>query len=415
MTTKSETSETTDEGAREVPIVEEDFAGLLKKFKIKPDLAANIAENVSHTGGPNVFEDPLALTKRLTSWSAEIAPAKRKLILEQWFAEKGVEVPLELIEKAGMTTEQIKKSEAEKEKEGQVKYVYDTESRQVRMAKQNEPGGTLEQAKQLKQLAEESEAAGRESPFIPDAAGNLTLNPKARITGIELMAYEMIKKSQERGEPLDPLEAMAQAAEKMKLYREALGGGAGTLPSWLSDPAAFITLIQNITGGREGSDKPSWMTDPVEFIKVIREVSGEGKGDDKVTAEIAVLRKTLDDMREESHKQEIAHLNEQMKVQQEVHQKQMQEIATKIDEMGRPVTGRTEMDILHELATEGIGVIKTEAAGMRGMIKELASGAGLPATKTREEREERKGKYRKALQTDHEIEEIGQRLFFSQS
>ena len=61
-------------GAREVPIVEEDFTTLLQKFKIKGDLAANIAENVSLTGGPKVFEEPELLLKRLTTWSSDILP-----------------------------------------------------------------------------------------------------------------------------------------------------------------------------------------------------------------------------------------------------------------------------------------------------------------------------------------------------
>jgi hypothetical protein len=55
-----------EEHAREVPIVEDDFAALLKKFKIKADLSANIAENISHTGGPSVFEDAEILIKRLS-------------------------------------------------------------------------------------------------------------------------------------------------------------------------------------------------------------------------------------------------------------------------------------------------------------------------------------------------------------
>ena len=37
------------EEAREVPIVEEDFATLLGKFRMKPEVVANIADNISHT------------------------------------------------------------------------------------------------------------------------------------------------------------------------------------------------------------------------------------------------------------------------------------------------------------------------------------------------------------------------------
>jgi len=415
MTSEHEETRQTEGEARTVPIVEEDFATLLGKFKIKDDLAANIAENISHTGGANVFEEPELLTKRLVAWSGEIAPAKRKLVIEQWFAEKGIEVSPALIKKAGMSTDHAKEVE-DGEKDGDVvRYVYDADKKQVRMVKQNEPGGTLDQARQLKEMAEEFDAGGKEPPFIPDEAGNLQLNPNARLTGMDLMAYDMIRKAQERGEPIDPLEAMAQAKEKLKGYQEILGGGSGNTPSWMADPAAFIKVVQDIAGPREGGGKASWMTDPAEFIKVVREISGEGKGDDKATAAIAELRQTIADMREDAQKQEIARLNDKIDAQQQAQLKLIQEIAQKIEEKGRTGSGRTEMDILHAVATEGFAIIRTEAAGMRGVIKELVAGSGLPPSKTAEESEARKDSFRKSLQGDREIEDLGQRLFFNQS
>ncbi|GAH84459.1 unnamed protein product, partial [marine sediment metagenome] len=72
------------EETREVPIVEEDFATLLRKYRIKGDLATNIAEHISHTGGPSVFEKPELLLKGLVAWSSDIAPSKRKLIIGRW-------------------------------------------------------------------------------------------------------------------------------------------------------------------------------------------------------------------------------------------------------------------------------------------------------------------------------------------
>jgi len=82
--------------------------------------------------------------------------------------------------------------------------------------------------------------------------------------------------------------------------------------------------------------------------------------------------------------------------------------------MSHPVTGRTEMDIIHEVASEGISAIKTEAAGMRGLIKDALAGGMLPPQKTPEQRETRKEGYRKALRRDQEIEELGRRLFFGE-
>lgn len=396
--------------AREVPIVEEDFATLLRKFKIKADLATNIAENISHTGGPRVFEDPELLLKRLAAWSSDITPAKRKLIIEQWFAEKGIDIPTKVQETAGMTTEQIAKTEAETKTAGEVRYVWDPETLQIRMAKEGERGGTLAQAKELKKMAEEDEKAGAESPFMQDGEGRWVLNPKARVTGLDFMAVQFMQKAQEKGEPVDPIMAMTQAAEKMKALREGLGVGGGTMPTWMTDPAEFIKMIKTITGGEGEGGKPSWMTDPAEFVKMVRAVGGEGKGDDAVKTELAELRKTIGDLKEERHKQEIAGLQGQILQIQKNQEGQVKEILDKMETLKKPATGKTEMDIISEVASAGVGELK----GLRGDVKEVIMNKGLPPTKTTEQREERKGKYRKALQNDQEIEELGRHLFLNE-
>ncbi|GAH41860.1 unnamed protein product, partial [marine sediment metagenome] len=76
--------------------------------------------------------------------------------------------------------------------------------------------------------------------------------------------------------------------------------------------------------------------------------------------------------------------------------------------------GRTEMDIIHDIATGGIDFLKTELPGMRRDIKDALGSAGLPPQKTAEEREARKQRTKKAIKTDQDIEELGQRLFFPQ-
>ncbi len=126
-----------EEEEREVPIIEEDFATLLKQFRIKAGLAAYIAKNVSHTGGSKVFEKPELLFKRLTAWSSDIPPGMRKNIIEQWFAEKGIDISPEVQQKAGMTTEQINRAEAETTG----RYIFDEKAHTIRMAKEGERGG----------------------------------------------------------------------------------------------------------------------------------------------------------------------------------------------------------------------------------------------------------------------------------
>jgi hypothetical protein len=373
--------------AREVPIVEEDFATLLKKFKIGgADLAANIAENVSHTGGPRVFEDPEILLKRLSLWSTEIPAASRKNIIEQWFAERGVDIPPEIQQRAGMTPEQIRETDKKtKEGEGEVRYIYDLEARQVRMAKEGERGGTLAQAKELKKMAEEDEAGGKESPFVQDGAGNWTLNPKARVGGVELMAFQSLKQAQERGEPIDPITAMTKASEQMKILRDGFGGGGSPLPAWMTDPVAFTEAIKKIQGGQ-----------------------GE---DSAVKAAMATMQKTIEEMKDDRWRAQFDAQHQQIQDLAGVLNKTIEAMADMRKERG----GKTEMDILYEIADKGIDLAKSELPGLRRDVREAISSVAPPPGKTPEQREDRKKKYKQAIDTDQEIEELGRRVFFTES
>jgi len=372
--------------ARQVPIVEEDFATLLTKFKIRADLAANIAENISHTGGPRVFEDPEILLKRLSSWSSDIPPAKRKNIIEQWFAERGVDIPPNIQQMAGMTAEQLSKEEkATKDRDPEVRYIFDTDVKQVRMAKEGEKGGTLAQAKELKKMAEEDEGAGRESPFVQNGEGNWMLNSKAKVGGVELLAFQSLKRAEERGEPFDPITALTKASEQMKILREGFGSGGSTLPAWMTDPVAFVEAIKNITGG---------------------------KGEDSETkAAVLAMQQTIEELKED-----------RWKMQFDAQQKQIQDVTgvlsktlETISDMKKERVGRTEMDIIHEIAEQGLGLAKSELPGLRKDIRDMVGSVALPSTKTPEQREDRKKKYKQAIDTDKDIEEIGRRVFFPES
>ncbi|MBA7522704.1 hypothetical protein ES705_14824 [subsurface metagenome] len=425
---------------REVPIVEEDFATLLRKYKIKGDLAANIAEHISHTGGPSVFEKPELLLKGLVAWSSDIAPAKRKLIMTRWFAEKQIDIPTEVQQTAGMPTDQIQKAEAEKKGSAEVRYVYDEEAHVVRMAKKDEVGGTLAQAKELLKMAEEREKAGTESPFMQDAEGHWILNPKARVSGVELMAVQFMQQAQAKGEPVDPITAMTRAAETWKTLREGLGVGAGTQPAWMTDPVAFVGAIKTITGqeglgggagtlptwmtdpvafveaiktitGQEGlgggaGTQPAWMTDPVAFVETIRKISGGTEGDSALKEALTEMRQSVDEMKEQRYQDQFTSQQKQI---QEVTNVLKQTLET-ISDLQKGRVGRTEMDIIHEIVTGG----KEELSGLRKDVKEAFTSSSLPPAKSGEEREGRKRRVKKALKTDQDIEEIGQRMFFPQ-
>lgn len=458
------------------------FLELLKKYPVKnPETVVDYVTSQGET----VLEDPEKLAQALSE--CEISPVRRRQVLKHWFAEKGVEVTPELLQKVTLPPERkkeveekeaaereskkakysvdedtgvikvattsekaltweeaeklsknIKKELAGKAGKGEKKltYVYDTETRQVRMAKEGETGGTLDQAKELKKMSEESKGGEAESPFIKDGEGNWTLNPKARVTGIELMALESIKRAQERGEAVDPIEAVSQAAEKMKVFREAMGGtgvqmpewlsdplkfletvrgvsGTGEgkgLPEWMSNPVEFIETVQRITGVGEGKSLPDWMSDPAKFIETVERFSGGGKGDEALKQQVASLEKTLTDMREDRYKEQI----EGQKQQIGVLAGNVKELTDRVADLSKPSTGRTEMDILHEIATEGLGVLKTELPGFRRDIKDALGSTVLPPAKSAEERKERTTKLKQAVEKDKDIEEIGRRLFFSE-
>ncbi|MBA7593441.1 hypothetical protein ES703_00361 [subsurface metagenome] len=376
--------ETGRQEVRQVPIVEEDFATLLKKFKIGGSLATNIAENISHTGGPSVFEDPELLFKRLAAWSSDVNPSRRKLIIEQWFAEKGIGIPPNVRQMAGMTTEQIRKAEVgPKEGEG-VRYVFDEEKSVVRMAKEGERGGTLAQAKELKVMAEESGKAGAESPFMQDGEGRWVLNPKARVTGVELMAVQFMQQAQARGEAPDPIEAMTRAAQTWTTLREGLGVGAVTTPTW--------------------------QTDPAEFIKTVKAISGETGGDSALKEALGEMQRSMEELKEERYREQFASQQKQILDLSNV----LKQSLNTISDLQKGLTGRTEMDIIHDIATGSMEFLRTELPGMRKDIRDAIGSSALPPRKSAEERENRNQQTRKALKTDQDIEEIGKRLFFSQ-
>jgi hypothetical protein len=290
-------------------------------------------------------------------------------------------------DEAQQLSSNIKKEITDKEKKGgkKVAYVYDADTNTVRMVREGETGGTLDQAKELKRMAGEGKGKGEaESPFIMEEDGNWTLNPKARVTGIELMALESIKRAQERGEAVDPLEVLGKAADRMRVYQEALGGGARQLPEWMTDPAKFIETVETVTG--------------------------KGKGDETLKTELTELKKTLDDMKEQRYREQV----ESQKRQIGALTDKVGELADLVVDLKRPVTGRTEMDLLHEVADKGLEVIKTELPGFRRDIKEAFIGGALPAPKSAEERKDRVAKLRQAVQRDKHIEELGRRIFFGE-
>ena len=408
------------ETEKEVPDAVKDFELLLHDYGIKK--ASIIAKNISETGGAHVFDRPEDMAKRLAKWPREIAPVYRQSILEHWFRSRGVTVSQELIEDVGVPEGQReekaqKKAREKKVVEGAVWKVDVDESGmpKIKMIKdESEPGITLSEAKTAaKEIGRE-----REEPIVTydEAQGRHIPNFKSPFVRQNLTAAWATARQMDRamaeGEVADPVDIWIEQQAKLAQLKEAIGispeakekGTVGELVSALKD-------LQEMAKEGKGRELPDWMTDPAKFIDTVRTVGGEGKGDDAVKTELTELRKTIDDFKEERHKQELASLQGQILQIQKSQGEQMKEILDRMEGLKKPTTGKTEMDIISDVATGVLG----EAKGLRGDLKEVIREKGLPPAKTTEQREARKTKYHKALQDDQDVEEIGRRLFLGQS
>ncbi|GAH92354.1 unnamed protein product, partial [marine sediment metagenome] len=175
--------------------------------------------------------------------------------------------------------------------------------------------------------------------FILDPESGWSLNPKARVTGVELMALDAIRRAHESGTPVDPLEALSQAAMKMKVFREALGGGTAELPEW--------------------------MRDPLQFQKTIQELSP--KGDNEALKE---LKDELIKLREDQHQAELKRRDEQNASLVALIQEYRGENVKLRDELekNKMATGRTAYDLLGDLvekvpSREDVKAMVMEAVG----------------------------------------------------
>jgi len=433
----------------EVPIVQEEFANFLRKYKVVKggEMCDTIAENIAETGGADVFETPEALAKGLGTWSEYIGAPLRKQILQHWFAKKRIDVPPEAIEMAGLTAKteatMKKQKEVDKKKAEGALWTIDIDDSgtpRIRMIKDAaEPGVTLAEAKaaarEIRKEREEPIVVYNEelSRHMPNFKSSFV---KQNLSAAWATARQMDRAIAE-GEPIDPMDVWIEQQAKMAQFREVMGPtpdtkGAGTMgeivtalkdlkemadegkvsevPEWVSDPVKFLETVRGVSGGGEGKSLPDWMSDPAKFIETVERISGGGKGDEALKQQVASLEKILTDMREDRYKEQI----DSQKQQMGVLTTKVVELTDRIADIGKTAIGRTELDILHELATEGIGVIKTELPGFRRDIKDALGSAVLPPAKSAEERKERTTKLRQSVEKDKNIEEIGRRLFFSE-
>lgn len=340
-------------------------------------------------------------------------PSLRNQVVNFWAAEIKQPVPKTLKQK--MEKEARIQKRGTGEEEADRIYFVDSDTGIIRQAVGNEKATTLTEAKELQKIIKKDleeqrkrsaeEGEGKEPAFIIGEDGTWTLNPKGKIGFGEFAVFQMYQDSLKKGEPIDPIEELAKREESSARLREAMGVKGKPEDTELST----LEKLQKLGLLKEGKEGGT-----VELITVLSEAgllrkSGEEGGGLKT--ELGELRKKLEEMAEEKSREQFAGQQRQIENLTNVITK----VVDKLDEVAKGRTGRTEMDILHEIATEGIGVVKTELPGMRKDIKEALGSGALPPPKSPAEKEERKRKYSEALQNDREIEELGRRLFFSES
>jgi len=387
---------------KEVPDAARDFEALLDEYGVTK--AAIIVKNIAATGSPTVFDDPKEMAKKLAKWPRDMAPMYRASILEHWFKSRGIILPEELLEEVGMEEDEKKakdrKVKAEKQRADGAVWTVDVDESgmpKIRMIKdETEPGVTLTEAKvAAKEIGKE-----REEPIViyNEALGKHAPNFKSAFVQQNLSAAwataRQMDKSMDEGEPVDPMDF------------------------WL-DQQAKVAQMKDLMGFTPETKEKGTFTELIEAIKALQGIvptpqTGDSGVAESLKAELADLKKTIGDMREETRNKEITSLQEQILAQAEAQKKQVEDILSKMDTLGK-AGGRTEMDILHEIAEKGIDLAKSELPGLRRDIKEAVGSVALPIGKSTEQREERKKKFRQAIDTDKDIEELGRRVFFPES
>lgn len=309
-------------GIRTTPDVEADFIALLKDYGVAEKAAAVITKHIADTGTGNVFEQPRQLLEKLSKFPRQIPPVTRRNILDHWIAQNKIPVPEGYEEEAELPAEELRRrregkaeakysvdsetgairvalttdktaltwEEAEqlsktlKKQFGegrQVSYVYDAEANVVRMAKENERGGTLEEAEKLKKMADKGRVniPDEEPPIIQDSTtGRWLINPKTKnVLGMAYLAVSELNRAADKGEPIDPEEAFVRSQERAARLKELFGG---TKETGLADT-----------------------------LKVLNEYGLLPKKEDQAgSSKIETLEKRIDSLIEEKHKAELDRL-----------------------------------------------------------------------------------------------------------
>ncbi len=337
-----------------VPDEIKDFVGLLVDHEVKESKAISIGKFISKTGSPKVFEEPEELAGFLNRYPRDLAPVQRRRILEQWFAEKGLSVPEELLTKTGLHPKDALQAQKDEERKRKVSegtlwtvIVDDRGLPSIRMIKDaSEPGTTLAEAKAAaKEIGKEvggdealvtyNESLGKHMPnFKSDF---VKLHPAAAWAVAKQMDKAMVE-----GEQVDPMDEFIDQMTKIESMRELVGGR------------------------REPEGKGSTVSEIIAGMKALKDMTGDG-GE---TGALKELRAEMTKLREDQHQAELKRRDEQNAGLVTVIQEYRSEIVKLRDEIekNKMTTGRTAYDLLGDLVEkvpnrEDVKAMVMEAVG----------------------------------------------------
>lgn len=322
-----------------IPDEIKDFVELLKDHEVKEAKAISIGKFISRTGSPEVFEKPEELADFLARYPRDLAPVQRRRILEQWFAEKGVSVPEDLLTKTAMHPKEVGKAEKDREKakkktEGEV-WTVDIDDKgmpRIRMIKDiDEPGTTLEAAtKAAKEIGKEY--GGEESLVIyNENLGRHMPNFKSDFVkknlAVAWAAASQMDKAMAEGITVDPMETFVEQMAKIESMKEIVGAGKKEPESigTIGEIVIAIKALRDLEGGGKGGGFLDSVDDLIKLktllgtdedsknllagiYKRLTE-SGEGKGESE---DVKGLREDVKSLREELQKKERERVEERI-------------------------------------------------------------------------------------------------------
>lgn len=174
------------------------------------------------------FDDPVSIWNGLTEMGVDLNVRKRwlKLYLPTLTSK---EIPKELKEKLESGEEKMDTKGKELEAEAaKPKFAVDENTGRIRAAREGEIPMTWLEAERvsdrIKSELKLQEKDTEEPPFVMGQDGIFAPNPKASKLGMnEFAVYMMYQESLRRGNPIDPVEELANREEQAARLREMLG------------------------------------------------------------------------------------------------------------------------------------------------------------------------------------------------